>query len=105
MLAVSFVGMLRKWEGGMKTHYEQLGLTPQASQRAIEQSFLRLAKKFDPKDPGNGSKADARDQYQAVHDAYRTLSDANARRLYDLTLRTMSLSERVKAARAAQVTK
>ena len=87
----------------MKTHYEQLGLTPQASVRAIEQSFVRLAKKFDPKDPVNANNAGARAQYQAVHEAYRTLLDANARRLYDSTLKTQSLSERVKAARATQV--
>lgn len=86
----------------MKTHYEQLGLTPQASARAIEQSFLRLARKFDPRDQANGNSAEARAQYQAVHEAYRTLSDADLRRTYDVTLRTQSLSERVKAARAAQ---
>ena len=86
----------------MKTHYEQLGLTPQASIRAIEQSFLRLSKKYDPKDPANGGSVTARAEYQAVHEAYRTLSDVTARRNYDATLRTQSLSERVKAARAAQ---
>jgi curved DNA-binding protein CbpA len=105
MLDVSSVECLnREGEGGMKTHYEQLGLTPQASARAIEQSFIRLAKKYDPKDPANGANAEAPALYQAVHDAYRTLSDAEARRNYDSTLRVQSLSERVKAARAAQVT-
>lgn len=86
----------------MKTHYEQLGLTPQASPRAIEQSFLRFAKKYDPKDPANSSNPGAKAEYQAVHDAYRILSDATARANYDLTLRTQTLSERVKAARVAQ---
>lgn len=86
----------------MKTHYERLGLTPQASTRAIEQSFLRLAKKYDPKEPLNQANVEALAMYQAVHDAYRTLNDPVARSKYDLTLRTQSLSERVKAARAAQ---
>lgn len=86
----------------MKTHYEQLGLTPQASTRAIEQSFLRLAKKYDPKAPANSVNAEALALYQAVHEAYRTLSNADERRNYDLTLRNQSLAERVKAARAAQ---
>ena len=90
------------WGGGMKTHYEQLGLTPQASARAIEQSFLRLAKKFDPKDPANLGSAAAQASYAAVHEAFRTLNDPEARRIYDQTLRGQSLSERVKAARAAQ---
>jgi DnaJ-class molecular chaperone len=86
----------------MKTYYEQLGLTPQASVRAIEQSFLRLAKKYDPKDPANQDNAEAPVLYQAVHDAYRTLNDPEARRVYDQTLRVQTLSERVKAARAMQ---
>ena len=84
----------------MKTHYEQLGLPPQASARAIEKAFLRLARKFNPMDPANRGSADACTQYQAVFEAYRTLRDANARRIYDSTLRPQSLSQRVKAARA-----
>jgi len=86
----------------MKTHYEQLGLTPQASARAIEQSFLRLSKKYDPKDPANGASVDALAAYQAVHEAYRTLNNPQARHDYDLTLRSQTLAERVKAARSAQ---
>ena len=86
----------------MKTHYQQLGLTPQASARAIEQSFLRLAKKYDPKDPANSASADALALYQAIHDAYRTLKNPEERRNYDLTLRTQSLAERVKSARLTQ---
>ena len=86
----------------MKTHYEQLGLTPQASARAIEQSFLRLLKKYDPKDPANGASAEMLAVYQAVHEAYRILNDPQARRDYDLTLRSLTLAERVKAAKLAQ---
>lgn len=86
----------------MKTHYEQLGLTPQASARAIEQSFLRLSKKYDPKDLANGTGADVLTAYQAVHEAYRILNNPEARREYDLTLRGQTLAERVKAARSAQ---
>ncbi len=86
----------------MKTHYEQLGLTHQASARAVEQSFLRLAKKYDPKDPANQGNAEAQALYAAVHEAYRTLNDPESRRQYDQTLRGQSLSERAKAARAAQ---
>jgi DnaJ-class molecular chaperone len=74
----------------MKTLYEQLGVTPQASLNAIQQSFFRLARKFDPDNPANQSSADAHAQYRAVHDAYRTLSDSAARRRYDLSLQTQS---------------
>lgn len=87
----------------MRTHYVQLGLTPQASARAIEQSFLRLAKKYDPKSFVNRGSTQAQTLYLAVHEAYRTLSDAEARRNYDLSLRVRSLSERVKAARVTRL--
>jgi len=85
----------------MKTHYEQLGLTPQASARAIAQPFLRLSKKYDPKEPANAASGDAVAAYQAVHEAYRALNDPQARRDYYLTLRTQTLAERVSAARLA----
>lgn len=74
----------------MKTLYDQLGVTPQASLNAIQQSFFRLARKFDPDNPANQSSGDAHTQYRAVHDAYRTLSDPVARRQYDLSLQTQS---------------
>ena len=83
----------------MKTLYDQLGVTPQASLKAIQQSFFRLAKKFDPNAPGNEGNSDARVQYLAVHDAYRTLSDPDMRRKYDDSLQTRSLSQRVQAMR------
>ena len=49
-------------------------------------------------DLGAGS-ADAREQYRAVHDAYRTLSDPEARRIYDRSLKMPSLKQRVQSAR------
>lgn len=62
-------------------------------------------KKYDPKDPANQGNAEAQALYAAVHEAYRTLNDPESRRQYDQTLRGQSLSERVKAARAAQTPK
>ena len=84
----------------MKSLYEQLGVTPQASLKAIQQSFFRLAKKFDPSAPGNHGNPGARDQYLALHDAYRTLSDPEMRRKYDDSLHGLSLAQRAKAMRA-----
>jgi molecular chaperone DnaJ len=80
----------------MKTLYEQLGITPQASQKAIQQSFFRLARKFDPSNPANKDSATAREQYVAVQFAYRTLSDPAARANYDHGLQTQSLLQRAK---------
>ena len=86
----------------MTTLYERLGVTPQASQKAIQQSFFRLAKKFDPKNPANASNAGARENYLAVHEAYRTLSDPELRSKYDVSLQKPSLAERTRAHRLAQ---
>lgn len=83
----------------MKTLYDRLGVTPQASQKAIQQSFFRLVKKLDPYNPDNQSNADARLQYFAVQDAYRVLSDPEARRKYDRSLQMQSPTKRVQSAR------
>lgn len=74
----------------MKTLYECLGITPQASQKAIQQAFFRLARKFDPNNPANRGNVAARDQYLAVQYAYRTLADADARANYDRSLQKQS---------------
>ncbi len=78
----------------MKTLYDRLGVTQHATQKAIQQSFHRLVKKFDPYSPANESNADARLQYLAIHDAYRVLSDPEARQKYDLNLRSQSQMHR-----------
>ncbi len=57
----------------MKTLYDQLSVTVQASPKAIQQAFFRLAKKFDPKNPANHGIADAGTHYRTVHEAYRIL--------------------------------
>ena len=81
------------------TLYDRLGITPHASENAIQQAFYRLAGKFDPNHAANRGSADAREQYRAVHDAYRTLSDPEARRIYDRSLKMPSLKQRVQSAR------
>lgn len=75
----------------MKTHYEQLGITPHASQTAVQQSFLRLAKKLDPKNPLNQCNERARAEYLAVQSAYRTLSNPDLRCDYDRSLQLQAL--------------
>jgi len=74
----------------MKTLYEQLGITPHASQTVIQQAFFRLAKKLDPKNPVNHGNDRARVDYQAVQCAYRTLSNPESRCDYDRSLQTQS---------------
>lgn len=75
----------------MKTFYEQLGITPQASQTVIQQSFFRLAKKLAPKSPLNYANERAHAEYQAVQCAFRTLSNPESRCDYDRRLQMQSL--------------
>ncbi len=70
----------------MKTYYDQLGVTPQASFTAIQQSFFRLARKLDPRDPRNEGNEAIRERYLAVQTAYRALCDAERRYNYDRDL-------------------
>ncbi len=49
----------------MKTLYEQLGVTPMASQTAIQQSFFRLVKKVDPAHAPHPGAEHARAEYTA----------------------------------------
>ena len=70
----------------MKTLYEELGVTPLASHTAIQQSYFRLAKKLDPKSPSRQGGKHTREQYVAVQNAYRTLSNSQLRADYDRTL-------------------
>lgn len=84
----------------MKTLYERLGVTAQASPKAIQQAFFRLAKKFDPKNPANHGDVNADAQYRSVHDAFRLLSDSELRQKYDHSLQSPTLTQRVQNARA-----
>jgi curved DNA-binding protein CbpA len=76
----------------MKTLYEQLGVTPLASQTAIQQSYSRLAKKLDPKNPLCPGGECAQAEYLALQNAYRTLSNARSLAEYDHTLLQSSRS-------------
>jgi curved DNA-binding protein len=65
-----------------KNYYEILGIAPSASERAIKAQFRKLMKLCHP----DVSKSpDAETRYVQVMEAYRTLSDKDARAAYDLS--------------------
>jgi DnaJ-class molecular chaperone len=76
----------------MKTLYEQLGVTPMASQTAIQQSFFCLVKKVDPAHAPRPSAEHARAEYTALQNAYRTLSNCQSRADYERSLQQRSSS-------------
>ena len=81
----------------MNTLYDQLGVTPLASQTAIQQSYFRLAKKLDRNNPLRAGGERAQAEYLALQNAYRTLSNMETRAEYDRTLLQSSRPGRKKS--------
>ena len=63
-----------------RTHYQVLGVPETASIEEIKKQYRAMARKYHP-DVNSGQEA-AR-QFSAIAEAYRVLSDSEARRLYD----------------------
>lgn len=63
-----------------RTHYETLGLPETASLEEIKKQYRTLARKYHPDvNPGK----EAAQQFSSIAEAYRVLSDSEARRAYD----------------------
>ena len=61
----------------MKDHYATLGVSRGASDAEIKRAYRRLASQHHP------DKGGSTEQFQAIEEAYRVLSDAAARQEYD----------------------
>jgi len=64
-----------------RSHYDVLGVVPEAPPEAIRESYRRLAREFHP-DRTVGSAAGA-DRMPQINEAYRVLSDPGRRAVYD----------------------
>jgi len=62
-------------------HYETLGVSQTATPEELKSAFRKLAKQHHPDVGGDVAK------FQAINEAYNTLSDPNSRAHYDHTLR------------------
>jgi len=65
----------------LRTFYEILGVSPNASEQQIKAAFRRLAKKYHP-DVNPGDKA-AEEKFKEINEAYSVLSDKKKREQYD----------------------
>ncbi|MFQ5816177.1 MAG: DnaJ domain-containing protein [Candidatus Hydrothermarchaeaceae archaeon] len=66
----------------MKTLYEILGVSEDASEDEIKFAFKRLAKKYHP-DVAKMDKDEAEEEFKRIAAAYEVLSDEAQRRMYD----------------------
>jgi hypothetical protein len=69
-----------------RSHYDVLGVAPDASHTTIRESYRRLAREFHP-DRVAGSAAGG-DRMPMINEAYRVLSDPGRRAVYDAERRS-----------------
>lgn len=68
------------------TYYDQLGLHPSASERDIRRAYRELSKRYHP-DTTTLPLPIATQKFQALNEAYATLSNYERRSLYDAKIR------------------
>jgi curved DNA-binding protein len=68
----------------MRTYYDILGVSRNASQQDIKKAFRLLARKLHP--DVNGGDAGAEERFKEVHEAYQVLYDEETRKAYDIRL-------------------
>jgi curved DNA-binding protein len=61
-------------------HYETLQISPNADGDTIQRVFRLLAQRYHPDNPACGNA----ERFRQIHDAYRILSDPEARARYDI---------------------
>ena len=64
------------------THYERLGVSPQADAEALRQAFRRLSKTLHP-DTTTRPATEASRDFRLLREAYDLLADPQRRRRYD----------------------
>lgn len=67
----------------VRDYYEILGVSANATQEEIKKSFRTLVRKYHP--DVHPDKALAERMFKQIHEAYRTLSDEDKRKVYDIT--------------------
>lgn len=70
----------------MKTLYEILEVSENASKEIVEKAYKVLAKKYHPDLQAEGEKLEAEKKMKQINEAYEILSDETKRKEYDLKL-------------------
>lgn len=75
---------LRSADGG-QSHYQLLGLSPQATAAELRQAFRNLSKRYHP-DTTTLPPTEAHEAFARLRQAYAVLADPDSRRAYDAVL-------------------
>ena len=75
----------------IKSYYDILSVSNDASEKEIQRAFRRLARKYHP-DVNPGGK-DASGKFKEINEAYQVLSDPEARMRYDQNGQSWSFQE------------
>ncbi|KAL4183943.1 hypothetical protein AMTRI_Chr11g157590 [Amborella trichopoda] len=75
------------------SHYQFLGIPPEADQEEIKAAFRRLSKEYHPDTTSLPLKS-ASDKFMRLREAYNVLSNEESRRFYDWGLAQESVSRR-----------
>lgn len=76
----------------MRTHYDNLKISRNATAQEIKKAYRRLAQKYHP--DRNGNSAESQRIMKIINQAYAVLSDPESRRAYDRKLMEQEREER-----------
>jgi len=79
----------RHYQWKQQTHYDVLGVHPEASQAEIKEAYLKLSKELHPDKNLRADKFDRElihEQYVKVNEAYSVLGKEKERKLYDFKM-------------------
>ncbi len=80
----------------MASHYETLGVPPDADVATLRRAYHDLARRLHPDrvlDADAEARASTAERMRAINEAWRVLGDPTRRRAYDLTLRAVPRRE------------
>eukprot|EP00286_Rhodomonas_abbreviata_P017669 CAMPEP_0181319174 /NCGR_PEP_ID=MMETSP1101-20121128/17424_1 /TAXON_ID=46948 /ORGANISM="Rhodomonas abbreviata, Strain Caron Lab Isolate" /LENGTH=564 /DNA_ID=CAMNT_0023426743 /DNA_START=33 /DNA_END=1725 /DNA_ORIENTATION=+ len=81
MLKIAASSIIKPRGGGSTNYYEELGVSPTATQKEIKDAYYSMAKHWHPDKNKHDPQAEVK--FKKISEAYQVLSDPEKRRIYD----------------------